>query len=251
MEVGRLEHRADAARPALRAPRRADRRSARGRCVGAASPSSIRSVVVFPAPFGPRKPVIVPASSANESSSTASTLPNRFVNESATTANSRAPAPDELNPDKAPPPVGTTRSYPTTARSCMGQCSGTPRQPLVVMLRGDVDAGTQFFARLEELERHPNRDREMLELQYHCMALGFRGKYRVPGRSGDRSLNAVASRPRGFLRDTDAEGAPLSPNWKGVVASDEPQRFIVPIWVMAVGRGGRRDRLSISGSRWA
>ncbi len=62
-----------------------------------------------------------------------------------------------------------------------GGASAWPRQPLVVMLRGDVDAGTQFFARLEELERHPNRDRELLELQYHCLALGFRGKYRVPG----------------------------------------------------------------------
>ncbi|MEP6564073.1 MAG: type IVB secretion system protein IcmH/DotU [Mesorhizobium sp.] len=114
-----------------------------------------------------------------------------------------------------------------------GGASAWPRQPLVVMLRGDVDAGAQFFARLEELERHPNRDRDMLELQYHCMALGFRGKYRVPGRSGDRSLNAVRVAAARFLRDTDAEGAPLSPNWKGVIASDEPQRFIVPIWVMA------------------
>ncbi|ESY00354.1 MULTISPECIES: type IVB secretion system protein IcmH/DotU [unclassified Mesorhizobium] len=113
-----------------------------------------------------------------------------------------------------------------------GGASAWPRQPLVVMLRGDVDAGAQFFARLEELERHPNRDREMLELQYHCMALGFRGKYRVPGRSGDRSLNAVRVAAARFLRDSDGEGAPLSPNWKGVIASDEPQRFIVPIWVM-------------------
>ncbi|MHA6686766.1 type IVB secretion system protein IcmH/DotU [Mesorhizobium sp. A556] len=115
-----------------------------------------------------------------------------------------------------------------------GGASVWPRQPLVVMLRGDVDAGTQFFARLEELERHPNRDRELLELQYYCMALGFRGKYRVPGRAGDRSLNAVRVATARFLRDADAEGAPLSPNWKGVVASDEPPRFIVPIWVMAV-----------------
>ena len=116
-----------------------------------------------------------------------------------------------------------------------GGASAWPRQPLVVMLRGDVDAGTQFFTRLDELERHPNRDRELLELQYDCMALGFRGKYRVPGRSGDRSLNAVRVAAARFLRDADAEGAPLSPNWKGVIASDEPQRFIVPIWVMALG----------------
>ena len=83
-----------------------------------------------------------------------------------------------------------------------GGASAWPRQPLVVMLRGDVDAGTQFFARLDELERHPNRDRELLELQYDCMALGFRGKYRVPGRSGDRSLNAVRVAAARFLRDS-------------------------------------------------
>lgn len=108
-----------------------------------------------------------------------------------------------------------------------------PRQPLVVMLRGDVDAGTQFFDRLEELERHPTRDPEMMELMYHCLALGFRGKYRVPGRAGDRSLNAVRVAAARFLRNKEAEDAPLSPNWRGVIASDEPQRFIVPIWVMA------------------
>ena len=115
-----------------------------------------------------------------------------------------------------------------------GGAGAWPRQPLVVMLRGDVDAGTQFFSRLDELERHPNRDREMLELQYYCLALGFRGKYRVPGRAGDRSLNAVRVAAARFLRNPDAEDAALSPHWKGVVASDEPQRFIVPIWVMAV-----------------
>lgn len=116
-----------------------------------------------------------------------------------------------------------------------GGASAWPRQPLVVMLRGDVDAGTQFFARLEELERHPNRDRELLELQYHCLALGFRGKYRVAARAGDRSINAVRVAVARLLRDADAEGAPLSPHWRGVLASDEPQRFIVPIWVMALG----------------
>lgn len=115
-----------------------------------------------------------------------------------------------------------------------GGASAWPRQPLVVMLRGDVDAGTQFFERLEQLERSPNRDPEMLELQYHCMALGFRGKYRVPGRAGDRSLNAVRVAAARFLRNADVEDAPLSPNWQGVIASDEPPRFIVPIWVVAL-----------------
>jgi hypothetical protein len=65
-----------------------------------ASPSNIRNVVVFPAPFGPRKPVIVPGASANESESTASNEPNRFVNESATTADpAETIGPDETGSD--------------------------------------------------------------------------------------------------------------------------------------------------------
>ena len=100
-----------------------------------------------------------------------------------------------------------------------GGASAWPRQPLVVMLRGDVDAGTQFFDRLEELERHPEpRPRDAANCKYYCLALGFRGKYRVPGRAGDRSLNAVRVAAARFLRDADAEAAPLSPNWQGVVA---------------------------------
>jgi type VI secretion system protein ImpK len=113
-----------------------------------------------------------------------------------------------------------------------GGVGSWPRQPLVVMLRGDVDAGAQFFARLEELERHPNRDREMLELYYLCLALGFRGKYRVPGRAGERSMQVVRSAAARLLRDPDAEGAPLSPHWQGVVAADDRRRFVVPVWLL-------------------
>ena len=113
-----------------------------------------------------------------------------------------------------------------------GGGSAWPRQPLVSTLYGDVDAGARFFDRLEELERHPNRDPEMLELYYFCLALGFRGRYRVPGRAGARSLAAVRTAAARLLRDPEAAHAPLSPNWQGVVAADAPRRFAVPLWVL-------------------
>ena len=47
--------------------------------VGFTSPSSIRSVVVFPAPFGPRKPTTRPSSTVNDRSSTATILPKCLV----------------------------------------------------------------------------------------------------------------------------------------------------------------------------
>ena len=47
--------------------------------VGATSPSSIRRVVVFPAPLGPRSPTTRPGASCTVRSSTATTSPKRLV----------------------------------------------------------------------------------------------------------------------------------------------------------------------------
>jgi type VI secretion system protein ImpK len=113
-----------------------------------------------------------------------------------------------------------------------GGGSAWPRQPLFSTLYSDVDAGARFFDRLEELEAHPNRDPEMLELFYFCLSLGFRGRYRVPGRAGARSLDAVRTSAARLLRDPEAANAPLSPNWRGIVAADERRRFTVPLWVL-------------------
>ena len=91
VKVGRLKHRADSPsssgkvcvwlaedkRPAARRRREAEQHPQRRR---------------LPAPFGPRKPVIVPGSSAKERSSTATRVPNRFVNDSATSAGAICPA---------------------------------------------------------------------------------------------------------------------------------------------------------------
>src|SRR6266545_6870799 len=46
--------------------------------VGVTSPRSMRSVVVFPAPLGPRKPVTLPWSTPKDRSSTATTCPKRL-----------------------------------------------------------------------------------------------------------------------------------------------------------------------------
>ncbi len=113
-----------------------------------------------------------------------------------------------------------------------GGAGAWPRQPLVSTLYGDVDAGTRFFDRLEELERHPGSERDLIELFATCLSLGFRGKYRVPGRAGARSLAAVRTAAARLVRDPEAAAAPLSLNWQGVVAADVARRFAVPIWVL-------------------
>ena len=113
-----------------------------------------------------------------------------------------------------------------------GGASGWPRLPLVVSMYGNVDAGERFYDLVEDLLRFRDRDPHLLELAYLCLSLGFRGKHRAPG--GEVAITQLRTRIARSLRDRDADPAPLSPHWHGVVAEDEDRRFIVPIWAIAL-----------------
>lgn len=115
-----------------------------------------------------------------------------------------------------------------------GGNSTWPRQTLVSTLYGDVDSGSQFFDRLDELKRYPERDPDLLELTFLCLALGFRGKYRVPGMAGTSSLDEVRQATARALRNPDKDSAPLALNWQGVVAENTPTPFVLPLWTIGI-----------------
>lgn len=111
-----------------------------------------------------------------------------------------------------------------------GGQSAWPSRPIVAEMYGNVDAGERFYDLAENLLRYPERDPELLELVFLCLSLGFRGKHRVSGSSGDAAIAQLRGQMLRVLRDRDSEEAALSPHWKGVDASDEERRFVVPIW---------------------
>ncbi|EKX58769.1 Flagellar motor rotation protein MotB [Rhodobacter sp. AKP1] len=115
-----------------------------------------------------------------------------------------------------------------------GAASGWPRQPLVTELSGEVDAGTRFFDRLEELTRHPTLDPQLLELAWLCLSLGFRGKHRTGREGGESALFALRTGVARLLRNPEAAAAPLSPHWEGVAAPDAPRRFAMPAWTVGL-----------------
>ena len=78
MEGVRLEHCPDVAERLRRAPRSGLPPIVALPRLGRTRPSSIRSVVVLPAPLGPRKPVTAPSRAVKLRSSTAATSPKRF-----------------------------------------------------------------------------------------------------------------------------------------------------------------------------
>src|SRR5215208_5855969 len=79
-------------------------------CDGFSSPASMRSVVVLPAPFGPRKPKISPRSTRKLRPSTAGTPPNVRVSASTSIAASSRIAPRTHARPATPSPSATLRS---------------------------------------------------------------------------------------------------------------------------------------------
>ena len=94
-------------------------------------------------------------------------------------------------------------------------------------------AGDEFFKLLDRLLQDPSNNRELLELMYICLALGFKGGYRVYDRQGElEERREQLYRTLRGLRD-DFEPA-LSPHWRGVIDKQNPIIRNVPLWVVLV-----------------
>lgn len=93
-------------------------------------------------------------------------------------------------------------------------------------------AGDEFFKLLDRLLADPANNRDLLELMYLCLALGFKGGYRVYDRQGE--LEARRERLYRALRGLRGEAEPtLSPHWRGVVDRRNPVMRNVPLWVLS------------------
>src|SRR5688572_4666216 len=132
--------------------RRGSVRSAYGRppmsaapVVGRTSPSTIRSVVDLPAPFGPRKPVTRPAGTSNVRSRTATTGPNRL------------PSPRTSIVTATPLPVrpGAVVTRSRHLRPTAGAVSPLPQRRDVRPLAGPYRDGMTRWDRLRAWAREP------------------------------------------------------------------------------------------------
>lgn len=93
-------------------------------------------------------------------------------------------------------------------------------------------AGVEFFNRLETLRRSAATQRDVLEVYYTCLILGFEGQYKLHGEAKLKDLIAEISRE---IEASHGSHPSLSPNGK------RPEEFIAmvkqgfPSWVMVVG----------------
>ncbi len=106
-------------------------------------------------------------------------------------------------------------------------------QSLLVAFHNESFGGEKVFQLMGKLAENVATHRNLLELMYIALALGFEGRYRVLD-NGRAQLDSVRERLAQMLRQASPTvDKALSPAWEGVRAPTQRLRDGVPVWVVA------------------
>jgi type VI secretion system protein ImpK len=125
----------------------------------------------------------------------------------------------------------------TAAQTPWGGSGIWSKHSLLVTFHNETWGGEKFFQLLSRLVQNPQQHKELLELMYYCIALGFEGRYRIID-NGRTQLDTLRKRLFEILRTANPERATaLSPNWKGVATQLRKPWREIPVWVVATVAG--------------
>ena len=107
------------------------------------------------------------------------------------------------------------------------------RNSLLVTLYKETWGGEKFFLLLGKMAEDPQKNLNLIELMYVCLALGFEGRYRVAD-GGKAQLETVRERLYGMIRKQRGEPEKdLSVHWKGLQTTIGSTVRFLPLWVSA------------------
>jgi type VI secretion system protein ImpK len=105
------------------------------------------------------------------------------------------------------------------------------KHSLLVMFHNEAWGGEKVFQLMAKLAENPGANRDLLELLYVVLALGFEGRYRVLD-NGRSQLELLRERLLVMLRKQRGEyERELSPHWRGVDAKKTVMSML-PMWVV-------------------
>ena len=121
------------------------------------------------------------------------------------------------------------------ANTPWGVQAGWSKQSLLVQFHNESWGGEKAFQLLAKLAQDVPTHRNLLELMYSVLALGFEGRYRVID-NGRAQLDTVRQRLADLIaKDRPPLEAELSPHWRGQAAGTARLRESLPLWVFSVG----------------
>jgi len=108
------------------------------------------------------------------------------------------------------------------------------QRSLLVQFHNEAWGGEKAFQLLGKLAEQPSQHRNLLELFYIILALGFEGRFRVV-QNGKAQLDALRERLAQMLQRERGE-APreLSPAWQTSARATRSLRDSVPLWAIAI-----------------
>lgn len=107
------------------------------------------------------------------------------------------------------------------------------KQSLLVQFHNETWGGEKVFQLLAKLAQDVTHNRNLLELMYCVLALGFEGRYRVID-NGRAQLDAVRQRLADLIgKDRPTPDPDLSPHWRGQTAGKGKMTNGIPIWIAA------------------
>ena len=107
------------------------------------------------------------------------------------------------------------------------------QRTLLSAFHNENTGGEKFFVILDRMRQSPAENRDMLELQYLILSLGFEGRYRLMANGRDQ-LEALREELFRTLRTYRGEyERELSARWQGVGRTRSTLSDYVPMWVVA------------------
>jgi type VI secretion system protein ImpK len=108
------------------------------------------------------------------------------------------------------------------------------RNNLLVTFHNEAYGGEKVFQLMVKLAEDPKGNRDLLELIYACVNLGFEGRYRVV-EGGRAKMEAVREQLAQILKKARGDYAsPLAQNWQGQTRRKRAALTWLPLWVTAV-----------------
>jgi type VI secretion system protein ImpK len=104
-------------------------------------------------------------------------------------------------------------------------------RPMQLDYFGDNIAGQEFYEKLQKLLLQPENKKDVLEVYYLCLALGFEGKYRIS--NPEERLAIMDDLGRKLRRTRIRVSADLSPHGKRTEtsAAKRSTAFLFPLWL--------------------
>ncbi len=106
------------------------------------------------------------------------------------------------------------------------------KQSLLVQFHNETWGGEKVFQLMAKLSQDVATNRNLLELMYCVLALGFEGRYRVID-NGRAQLDSVRQRLSELVRkDRRPPDPDLSPHWRGQVTGKGRLTDGIPLWIV-------------------